>query len=295
MRDLATALTVAAMAAATTTPAPGRRIDLGGHRLHLHCTGRGSPAVVVENGFDELSTDWALVQGRVSRTTRVCTYDRAGYGWSDLGPLPRTFDQMNLELREALRIAGEKPPFVLVGHSFGGGVVRQFARTRPGDVAGVVLVDIVSENQRIPMGDRVAYIADSAGGKPIPAAHEAMGEADRAAWTSAPSARDLTGASEREWSSEYMARWRKEPQEGSLGRTPLVVLTRRRGGYEDRPGVAAIDLERERLQAQAELAKLSSAGRHILVDSGHDMHIEAPEVVSQAIEDVVAAVRRPST
>ena len=292
MRDLATAFIAAATAAATITPAPGRRIDLGGHRLHLHCTGRGSPTVVVESGFDELSTDWALVQGRVARTTRVCTYDRAGYGGSDPGPLPRTFDQINLELRDALRIAGEKPPFVLVGHSFGGGVVRQLARTRPADVAGIVFVDIVSENQRIPMGDRAAYIADFAEGKPIPAPHEAMGDADRAAWAFARSPRDVAAASEREWSSEYMARWRKEPQEGSLGRTALVVLTRRHGGYEDRPGVPATELERERLQSQAELAKLSSAGRQILVDSGHDMQVEAPEAVSQAIEGVVAAARR---
>src|SRR5260221_4157348 len=89
-----------------------------------------------------------------------------------------------------------------------------------------------------------------------------------------------------------MARWRKWAQEGSLGRTALLVLTRRLGGYEDRPGVPAADLERERLQSQADLAKLSSAGRRILVDSGHDMQVEAPAAVSQAIEEVVAMVRR---
>ena len=289
MRTLSQAIVFTATAAASTH-APGRLVDLGGHRLHLHCTGRGSPTVVVENGFDELSSDWARVQERVARTTRICTYDRAGYGWSDPGPLPRTFDQINLELRDALRGAGEKPPFVLAAHSFGGGVVRQFARTYPDVVAGLVLVDIVSESQRIPMGDRAAYIADSAQGKAIPEPHEVMREADRVA---AQSPHDAAADSEREWSSEYMARWRKEAQAGSLGQRPLVVLTRRHGGYKYMPGVSAREVEEERLASQAALAELSSAGRHVLVDSGHDMQTEAPDVVSRAIEDVVAAVRRP--
>lgn len=228
MRNLVQAIVFTAVAGAATTPAPGRLVDLGGHRLHLHCTGRGAPTVVIENGFDELSTDWTRVQERVARTTRICTYDRAGYGWSDPGPFPRTFDQINLELRDALRAAGEKAPIVLAAHSFGGGVVRQYARTYGPDVAGLVLVDIVSENQRIRMGDRAAYIADSAQGRAIPAPHETMTGADRGG---PGSPHDAAADSEREWSSEYMARWRREPQAGSLGDRPLVVLTRRRGGY----------------------------------------------------------------
>jgi hypothetical protein len=85
----------------------GRLIDLGGHRLHLHCTGRGRPTVVIETGLGDFSFDWILVQQRVERDLRVCTYDRAGYAWSDPGPLPRTFDQLNLELHDALARAGE--------------------------------------------------------------------------------------------------------------------------------------------------------------------------------------------
>jgi hypothetical protein len=75
---------------------PGRLVDLGGHRLHVHCTGAGSPTVVVENGFGDFSFDWILVQFRVSRFTRICTYDRAGYAWSDPGPWPRTFAQFKV-------------------------------------------------------------------------------------------------------------------------------------------------------------------------------------------------------
>jgi pimeloyl-ACP methyl ester carboxylesterase len=303
-------------------PPPGRWIDLGGHRLHLYCTGRGTPTVVVETGFDEFATDWVLVQRAVEKTTRICTYDRAGYGWSDPGPLPRTFAQIGLELRDALAKTGEKPPFVLVGHSFGGGVVRQYALDRPSEVAGLVFVDIVSENQRIFMGDHVGLIADDARGRAIPPPHEDMGRpaaraargaADAAAapaieapydrlppeaqrfhlWALARPERDEASNSEREWSSESMARWRATPQDGSLGRMPLVVLTRAHGGFEDQPGLPAREMEDERLRAQAALARLSTAGRQVLVPSGHDMQVEAPAAVSKAIADVVSSVRHP--
>jgi pimeloyl-ACP methyl ester carboxylesterase len=317
-------LLIAVVVSAATLAPPGRLIDLGGHRLHLHCTGRGSPTVVVETGFDEFATDWTLVQRAVETSTRVCTYDRAGYGWSDAGPLPRTFAQIGLELHDALRKAGEVPPFVLVGHSFGGGVVRQYALTYRADVAGIVFVDIVSENQRIPMGpDRVARIGDDAKGRAIPPPHEDM--APRAAPSAMPGgptaaqaleaaseppydrlppdlrrqrARGLARlemqeaeASEREWSSEYMARWRATPQDGTLGSIPLLVLTRAAGGYADAPGAPAREMEAERLASQAALARLSTAGRQILVPSGHDMQVEAPAAVADAIRSVLAAAR----
>src|SRR5690349_5687909 len=108
-------------------PAPGKLVDLGGYRVHLNCSGSGPKTVVVESGFDEVSSDWKLVQDRVAKFARVCTYDRAGYGWSDPGPMPRTLAQTNLDLRRLLQKAGERGPFVLVGHSFGGVVARQFA------------------------------------------------------------------------------------------------------------------------------------------------------------------------
>ena len=107
---------------------PGKLVDLGGHKLHVYCTGRGEPTVVVENGLGDFSFDWTLVQSRVSRFTRICTYDRGGYAWSDPGPKPRTFAQLNLELHDALAKLGEHGPFVLVGHSFGGPVVQELCR-----------------------------------------------------------------------------------------------------------------------------------------------------------------------
>src|ERR1700716_2597341 len=114
------------VALAAAPRAPGQLIDLGGHTLHVYCSGRGGPTVVVENGLGDFSFDWMLVQSRVSRFTRICTYDRGGYAWSDPGPKPRTFAQLNLELKDALERLHERPPYVLVGHSFGGPVIRGF-------------------------------------------------------------------------------------------------------------------------------------------------------------------------
>src|SRR5579862_883904 len=129
------AATSAGSAFAQSQPSPpGKLVDLGGHHLHVNCTGKGSPTVVVENGFGDFSFDWILVQSQVSRCTRVCTYDRAGYAWSEPGPKPRTFAQINLELRDALAKLHEPGPYVLVGHSYGGPLIRNFAATYPHDV-----------------------------------------------------------------------------------------------------------------------------------------------------------------
>lgn len=126
---------------ATRYPPPGRLVDVGGHRLHLHCMGEGSPTVILEAGWGSFSSDWSLVQPTLAKRTRVCAYDRAGSGWSDAGPLPRTPQQIAAELDTLLRNAGENGPYVLVGHSLGGRYVRMFAAQHPEEVAGLVLVD----------------------------------------------------------------------------------------------------------------------------------------------------------
>src|SRR6266853_3515962 len=137
VRILAIAVTWAHLASAEIPQPPGRMVDLGGHRLHMNCTGKGSPTVVVENGLGDFSFDWILVQRPVSQFTRICTYDRAGYAWSEPGPKPRTFAQINLELHDALRALAEPGPYVLVGHSYGGPVVRHFALAYPEETAGI--------------------------------------------------------------------------------------------------------------------------------------------------------------
>jgi len=128
-------------------PPPGRLIDVGGHTLHLYCTGEGSPTVILEAAGPGWSVYWSKVQPEISKVTRVCSYDRAGFGWSDSGPLPRSGQQMAKELHQLLTRAGISGPYVLVGHSLGGFIVRLYRQAHPDDVVGMVLVDAGHERQ----------------------------------------------------------------------------------------------------------------------------------------------------
>src|SRR5918998_1738836 len=122
-------------------PLPGEMVDVGGHSLHIDCVGQGSPTVVLDAGSGGFSAQWVRVQGEVSGTTRVCAYDRAGMGWSELGPDPRDAKQITGELHTLLSEAGIEGPYVLAGHSFGGMYMQTYAARYPEEVAGVTLVD----------------------------------------------------------------------------------------------------------------------------------------------------------
>lgn len=128
-------------------PPPGAFVDIGGHRLHIWCTGNGSPAVILDAGLGGTAFDWGEVQPRVSRFTRVCSYDRAGMGYSDPGARPRTSARIARELLALLDGAGLRQPAVLVGASIGGWNVRVAASEQPNRVAGLVLVDARHEDQ----------------------------------------------------------------------------------------------------------------------------------------------------
>jgi pimeloyl-ACP methyl ester carboxylesterase len=129
------------------SPEAGRLVDVGGHRLKINCAGGGSPTVILESGLGDILGGWQRVQSQISNFTRVCSYDRAGYGESDAGPLPRTSLQISSELHTLLQNAGEHPPFILVGHSFGGYSVRVFNGQYPSEVVGVVLADSTQEDE----------------------------------------------------------------------------------------------------------------------------------------------------
>ena len=299
----------------------GRMVDLGGHRLHVNCTGKGSPTVIVENGLGDFSFDWILVQSRVSAFTRICTYDRAGYAWSDSGPKPRTFAQINLELRDALAKLGELGPFILVGHSYGGAVIRNFAANYPEAVAGMVLVDSAFEGQRVGIGGgKTIRLGESANRLAIPAPREEMMGSDKPAipvvsqpfpnlldpmyrvlpvseqqlqlWAQSQPAIYDAEDSQRQWSEEYFAKWLAESQNGSLGSLPLIVLTRADGGFEDgKSDVPAAQMEQERKEGQAKLALLSTNSRQIKIHCGHNMELEAPVEVVAAIRALLDAVQ----
>ena len=147
-------------------PPPGQMVDVGGYRLHINCTGAGSPTVVIDAGWGDWSLGWSGVQPGVAATTRVCTYDRAGMGYSEAGPLPRNAGQFAKELHTLLEQAGIPGPYVLAGHSMGGLTVRVFAHEYPAEVAGIVLIDSMSPGQ----AREPAAAAELAGGLPIKSA-----------------------------------------------------------------------------------------------------------------------------
>ena len=301
-------------AAAQLPKPPGRLVDIGGgQRVHLNCTGRGSPTVVFESGAGDFSLVWSLVQPRVAETTRACSYDRAGYAWSDPGAQPRTYDQISLELHTALERAGERGPYVLVGQSYGGFVVRGFARRYASEVAGMVLVDAVHEDQRVNMGGgKLQRIADFAKGRPFPTPHIAVDStlmalrrggvtaklqappldrlptADQRAWQAAvaDSAYRVSWAAEMDWSPEELVKMHADrlKDRATLGDLPLVVISRT-------VDTTALAIERDK--QQQDLAVLSTRGRHVVAPrSGHNVHVEDPDLVVREISLIVASVRR---
>ncbi len=296
---------------AERNPPPGRMVDLGGHRLHLWCEGEGAPVVVLDTVLGGSSLSWARVQPQVAGTTRVCSFDRPGYGWSDPGPSPRTSDRIVEELRLALEKAELPKPYLLVGASFGGCNMRLFALRHPDRVSGLVLVDSAHEDQirRMPRSRdpavelgplRLFRIAVRLGilriaGMPVGEASMGFlpaGLQDRARMVGMRTAvvdaiYEETAALPESFSElrEAVTTAGKTP----FGSRPLVVLTH----AEEKPlqGDEA-EAYRTWLRMQAELAAQSTRGRQVIVKpSGHFIAVDQPARVAEAIREVVAAVR----
>ena len=142
-------------------PVPGNFYSVEGHQMHIYCSGIGSPAIVIETGAGANSLGWQAVQLQLARLTRVCTYDRAGHGWSEPRSGVRDAEAIARELHALLDEAGVQRPLVLAGHSAGGLYVREYAREFPGEIAGVALIDSSSPGQidELP-GWRRSYEAD---------------------------------------------------------------------------------------------------------------------------------------
>ena len=285
-------------------PEPGRPVDVGGFRLKLNCTGAGSPTVVLESGLGDVSIEWEPVQSGIARFTRVCSYDRAGYGGSDAGPKPRTSQQIAQELHSLLKNAGEKPPFILVGHSFGGYNVRVFNGHFPDEVAGMVLVDSVQEDQYKllpPVWNRVgsdlrAHYRSQARWAPVLVSLgiervrlQARGQAENSYLYL--QSKYLAARSDELEHIQISAEQARAA--GSLGDKPLVVLTAGTKPAAGTLGLSEQDWdEYQRVWAddlQLRLARLSSRGKRELVeDSGHDIPSERSDAVVNAVREVKA-------
>jgi pimeloyl-ACP methyl ester carboxylesterase len=278
--------------------APGRLVDLGGRKLHLVCAGTG-PSVVIEAGSGDDSTLWDDVVRHVSAFARVCAYDRAGLGWSDPAPGPRTIDDRATELRAMLQAAGLPAPYVLVGHSYGGLVVRRFAALFPRDVAGLVLIDAVEEAFVFaPEGLRDAQAilrrarrrgwlvrfgvlrlgialfpsrVDPLRG--VPAAVHGMMTA-----LHLRASRHFAQADEMRSYERVPPPWRQAGGMGELGDLPLAVVSRA-------PATSSPAWD----AAQCRLAALSRNSTHAVAEhAGHVMQFSEPAIIIAAVRRVLA-------
>jgi pimeloyl-ACP methyl ester carboxylesterase len=307
-------------------PPPGRLVDIGGWRLHLNCTGEArasQPTVILESGLGDFSVEWGLVQPGVAKFARVCSYDRAGDGWSELGPHPRTFQQIVYELHTLLDKAGVKPPFVFVGHSYGGWLTRLYAYTYPAEVVGMVLVEVGVDNPwRLMAGGKLVRSSDLVKGQPIPAVKtsgplrisdippEALkqmrdgaeslarnpnypprdklpADAQRMrAWALAQLGHIAAGVNPFE--SEELASLRAEQAKSKhpLGGMPLIVLTR---GVSEEEGPDSKAFEAEHRRDHTAMAALSRNGKLVVATrSGHHVQLDEPELVINAIREALA-------
>jgi pimeloyl-ACP methyl ester carboxylesterase len=308
-------------------PGPlGKLVDIGGYRLHLYCTGRGRQTVLLSPGGGDFSFDWYLVQQRVSVFTRVCSYDRADSAWSDPGPQPRTMRQEAYDLNLALHRAKERGPYILVGHSLGGLVMRIFAERYPETAVGMVLVDATSPDTTLGYNGRLVHMRELAKARPIPEAQtmktsppRLINDEDRKKAIDSqklaihpPFDRlpaDIQRLQVWAWSlppksshgEDYLPEEMNELYQHSiatahpLGDRPLVSIIAMRA--DPRPQDVSQEqwdaLIREKIDQKRAYRGLSTNSK-IIEDAiaGHSVHLDDPETVVIAIRDVINAAQR---
>jgi len=281
-------------------PMSGLLYDVGGFKMHIWCAGEGSPTVILESGLGDGYVSWRKVQPQIARFTRVCSYDRAGLGYSESSPRPRTSKVIAGELHTLLQAAGVSPPYVLVGHSMGGFDVRLYASLYRSEVAGMVLVDSSHPDQQNRFPPELKNMEGSW-----------QREAEFLEYTMPFGLPRLMGLCDEEpvlraadcnWQSarEGLAEMRAIPESsaqtaaaGSLGDIPLVVLSH----DPDKPSSELPpDLAKPTNEAwekmQQELAQLSTRGTQLIVkDSAHYIQIDRPDAVIEAVNKVVQQTR----
>ena len=282
-------------------PLEGRLLDVGGRKMHIDCAGEGNPTVILDSGLGDSYLSWRKVQPEIAKFTRVCSYDRAGLGYSDPSSQPRTSKVIAEELHALLRAASVSPPYVIVGHSMGGYDVRVYTSLYRNEIVGMVLVDASHPDQenRFPAElknmegswHREAQFIASTMPFGIP---RLLGLCDNDAVTRAA---DCNWHSAREQLAEISAfpeSAAETAQTGSLSDMPLAVLSH----DPDKPSSdLPPDLEKHTNEAwekmQAELAHLSTRGtRTVAKNSAHYIQIDRPDVVIDAVRNVVEQARQ---
>jgi pimeloyl-ACP methyl ester carboxylesterase len=239
------------------------KLDIGSRELFYTCSGTGIPTVVIESGMGDTSESWSHIQSAVSQYTRVLTYDRAGMGQSDIPPRPRTCQDMVDDLTALLAGAQIPPPYILVGHSFGGLLVRLFASLHPEQTAGMVLVD---------------------------ASHEDRTEGFEKVLSNELIARNRAYLLDPAKNSEFVDRIPSEQQVKGAQRLfdfPLIVLTR---GLPDEPDPVwpSAELQRVEFELQREFLKLSPMSSQVIAEqSGHEVQKDQPELVIESIKKMI--------
>ncbi len=294
-------------------PAPGEMVDVGGYSMHLYCTGEGgAPTVVMDSGAGGSVLDWQLVQPEVAGFARVCTYDRGGAGWSELGAQPRTSEQFVEELHTLLGNAGVQEPYVLVGHSLGGTNMQLYASRYPDEVAGMVLVDSALEDldllpiteslQGSPVWTKiyamtgVVRLVNMLGPVGYPFSELPPDSADEALAISSSTRQLYESADEASSIRESFEQQLAAPM--LLGDKPLIVLT---AGPLQLQGMGLSQEQMDQMdeahtRTQAALTQGSqNSEQTIAEDSGHYIHLEQPDLVVDAIGQVVEAARNGSS
>ena len=261
--------------------------DVGTHSLHIRCVGRGSPAIVIDTGHGDVAAKWYAIQEQLAADSRVCTYDRAGYGRSEPGPMPRDSRRAASELKLLLEKAGIKGPYLLVGHSLGGLNAQVFAGAYPDMVAGLVLVDPPPID--FLAGEAFPDLYQMLTGQ----ASELAAMAEQAARSTDPEFKAKAGYAAA-IASELQAFAESADQAAaveSFGDTPLVVLAAGRpnpafGDQADAYQQFCIE------QNRALASSKSTDGAFVLVaESGHHLNLDAPDRVVEAVRQVLERTR----
>ena len=288
-------------------PPPGKLIDVGGYCLHVQAMGDSrKPVVVLDAGLGCFSLDWALVQPEIAQFAHVVSYDRAGYGWSDESPHPRTSRQIVRELHTLLCNAGLFPPYILVGHSFGGVNVRLFANEYPDEVAGLVVVDSPHELQtkklppdpdhslflkypRLlraiePLGMRRLY------GPSLPKAAPFSQEFHNV-YLAKMSASKYFRAAVDEWLSFKESLKELEQSKRAFGNKPLIVLTAGKRLNAEELGIPEAwveEFDKSWKELQSDLATQSRKSDHVIATkSDHLIPWYQPEIIVEAVRELV--------